>query len=82
MELNDCAFGELTTVSIVHDIKSAISQADYVVILDPIDNTSHPDRFQLLKAASALYKGIASGIKNGLKADAKVGSSLQDLLIH
>lgn len=72
MELNDCAFGELTTVSIVHDIKSAISQADYVVILDPIDNTSHPDRFQLLKAASALYKGIASGIKNGLKADAKI----------
>ena len=73
MELDDCSYGELHSVSVTHSVKGAASTADFLLILDPLDNNSHPDRFQLLKAASLLYKDIAQSIKGALKPDAKVG---------
>ena len=73
MELDDCSYGELHSVSVTHCVKEAASTADFLLILDPLDNNSHPDRFQLLKAASLLYKDIAQSIKGVLKPDAKVG---------
>ena len=80
MELDDCSYGELHSVSVTHSVKQAASTADFLLILDPLDHNSHPDRFQLLKAASLLYKDIAHSIKDALKPDAKVGVCLVPLV--
>ena len=72
MELDDCSYGELHSVTVTHCMKNAASKADYLVILDPLDNNSHPDRFQLLKTSSLLYKDIATAIKGIVKPEAKV----------
>ena len=76
MELDDCSWPELHSVQITHCIKQAAANADYFIILDPLDNKSHPDRFQLVKAASQLYSDIAAAIKSDIKPDAKVIISL------
>jgi len=72
MELDDCSYGELHSVTVTHCMKNAASKADYLVILDPLDNNSHPDRFQLLKTSSLLYKDIATAIKGIVKPEAKI----------
>lgn len=75
MELYDCSYPELHSVTVTHDIKSAVKSADYVVILDPLDSVTHENRFQLLKTANLLYRDVAASVKGALKPDAKVGLS-------
>ena len=72
MELDDCSYGELHSVTVTTCVKNAAANADYIVILDPLNNTTNPDRFQLLKEASLLYRDIANAIKGVVKPDAKV----------
>ena len=72
MEIEDCASCELHAVTISHDLKTAAKDADYLVILDSLDTSSHPDRFLLVKAVNTFYKNIAAALKGSVKPEAKV----------
>ena len=72
MELDDCSFPELHSVRVCSDMSAAVSNSDYIIILDHLDLSSHPERFKLLKAVNEFYKGVAAAIKGSVKPDAKV----------
>ena len=72
MEILDLSYSELHSVTICHDLKAAAKNADYVIILDPVDTSSHSDRFLLIKAVNTFYKEVAASLKDAVKEDCKV----------
>lgn len=72
MELADCAFDDLASVSVTSDRGAAVKGADYVIVIDPLDAASHPDKFALLKAVNDFYKQLAADLGNNLDPKCKV----------
>jgi len=72
MELTDCAFDDLASVTVTSDRGAAVKGADYVIVIDPLDAASHPDKFELLKAVNVIYKQLAGDLGNNLDPKCKV----------
>ena len=72
MELEDCAYPELHEITTTQNVGSAVGTADYILVLDPLDTSSHPNKFQLIKAVNPFYKSLAGDLKGKMKPNAQV----------